>query len=215
MEEDKKINGNTTVSGTQYIGYQGTISVSIVKNNKVLKTRQYHNSGMPKLFEFLAKCLGGSNSEFLRPVKIKLFRYSGAEIIGAAPPKDFRWEEAWDGSEYQPIQVSPYLLYNTTPVIRKRLIETDVATSSSKAYLENTQYEVTLHFTAPAAYLAEDVIHMVGLYPNNAISDKDEVSAYYLFTNEKNEWDPLELSEINGNFSIFIDWTLTVSNKTK
>jgi hypothetical protein len=91
MKKDKTIiTKDAKVSGMQYIGYQGAINVSIVKDNKVLKTKQYHNSGMPKLFEFIAKCLGGARSEYLRPVQIKLFRYSGAEIVGAESPKDFR-----------------------------------------------------------------------------------------------------------------------------
>ena len=208
-----KIETETTLSGKQYLGYEGKILVKVVKNNKTLITREYHNSGMPKLFEFLAKCLGGTRSEFLRPVKIKLFKYAAADEANADRPDQFRWEEAWNLAEEGPEQVSPFIMYNATPVIRRTIAEE--AETNYTISGEDYQYEVTLHFSVPSSYMSEDVIHLVGLYPNNAIDNKDDVSAYYLFTDADNNWSPLELSQVGGNFSIFIEWTLVVSNKTK
>ena len=47
---------------------------------------------------------------------------------------------------------------------------------------------------------------MIGLYPNNAISDKDNVLAYYLLTDERTkEWKPINLSSITSTFSLIID----------
>ena len=47
---------------------------------------------------------------------------------------------------------------------------------------------------------------MIGLYPNNAISDKDNVLAYYLLTNKiTKEWDPIDLSSITSTFSLIVD----------
>ena len=210
----EKINKSTNINGAQYIGYQGKVAVSLVKNNKIITTKSYHNSGMPKLFEFLAKCLGGTRSEFLRPVKIKLFQYPRADTTNAESPANFSWNDAWDGTDKQPSQISPYVLYNSTPVIRKSISTGQTAANDLLVPLEDYQYEVTYHFTIPASYISENIVHLVGFYPNNATDDKADVSAYYLFTNDANEWEPLKLSEITGNFSIFIDWTLIVSNKS-
>ena len=56
---------------------------------------------------------------------------------------------------------------------------------------------------------------MVGLYPGNAVNYATDVSAYYLFTTENGrDWDPLELSDALGNFSLIIEWTLSIANKT-
>ena len=47
---------------------------------------------------------------------------------------------------------------------------------------------------------------MIGLYPNNAISDKDNVLAYYLLTDERTKkWKPINLSSITSTFSLIID----------
>ena len=47
---------------------------------------------------------------------------------------------------------------------------------------------------------------MIGLYPNNAISDKDNVLAYYLLTDdETKDWKPINLSNITSTFSLIID----------
>ena len=47
---------------------------------------------------------------------------------------------------------------------------------------------------------------MIGLYPNNAISDKDNVLAYYLLTDEITKgWDPINLSNITSTFSLIVD----------
>ena len=47
---------------------------------------------------------------------------------------------------------------------------------------------------------------MIGLYPNNAISDKDNVLAYYLLTDKiTKKWDPIDLSSITSTFSLIVD----------
>lgn len=47
---------------------------------------------------------------------------------------------------------------------------------------------------------------MIGLYPNNAISDKDNVLAYYLLTDETTKgWAPINLSSITSTFSLIVD----------
>jgi hypothetical protein len=53
---------------------------------------------------------------------------------------------------------------------------------------------------------------VLGLFTENNVA-----CAYYLFTKDKadntKEWDVQELSDIVGNYSIVIEWTLEVSNK--
>ena len=72
---------DTTLNGTQSISYQGNIKLSINRGNKTIMTKNYHNAGMPNLFKFLANCLAGNISEFMRPVKIKLFDFPSADAI--------------------------------------------------------------------------------------------------------------------------------------
>lgn len=61
----------------------------------------------------------------------------------------------------------------------------------------------------------DNIIHMVGFYPNNTFPGNEiDASAYYLFVNDDGDkWAPIELENVTGNFSIIIDWTMAVMNK--
>lgn len=215
MGRKKKIKANITtnsiVSGTQLLEYQGNVNFSIARGNKIISTKKYHNAGMPNLFKFLANCIAGNNNSQLRPTQIKLFKYPGAIVANAESPANFVWSTVWENSDptLAPFAVSPYVLYNTTPVIeRKKLTDNDIA--------ENVYYQITFHFRIPYTFIADNTIHMVGFYPNNAADDATDVLAYYLFTTtDKQRWDPLVISGDINNFSIIIDWTISIANKTE
>lgn len=55
------------------IAYSGTVQVSIVKDNKVIKEDRNHNSGTRRLFEFIAKCLANQYESTYSPRYIRFF----------------------------------------------------------------------------------------------------------------------------------------------
>jgi len=178
----------TVIQGTQAISYQGSINLSINNGKKVLVRKKYHNKGMPNLFRFLANCLAGNNSDNLRPVKIKLFYNKDT----AATPNAFDWATA------SLTAVSPYILFDSTPVIKENK--------------EAESFEVTFHFRVPFSHISGDTIHLIGLFKSDATDDKQDVSAYYLLS-EDNSWTPIDLSGVSANYSLIIEWTLKISNK--
>lgn len=202
MGRKKKKQTDSTIkeSETQAIGYQGSISVSVKRGDKTILKRSYHNSGMPNLFRYIANVVAGNSANELRPVKIKLFNYADT-TQDALTPANFKWDSASPYLE----AVTPYVLFDTTPVVR-----------SGGNSGEEASYGTTLHFRIPSSYISNPVIHVVALYPNNA-AGKNDLSAYYTFADEKNKnsWKPIDMSDSVGDFSIIIEWTLETSNITK
>lgn len=185
----------TVIQGTQSINYQGSISLSINNGKKVLMRKKYHNSGMPNLFRYLANCLAGNNSDNLRPVKIKLFYSKDTDT----PPNAFNWANAWATTSLT--AVSPYILFDSTPYIKHTTDD------------ESAEYVITFHFRVPFSYISGDTIHLIGLFTSDATDDKQDVSAYYLLS-ENDEWSPIDLSSASTNYSLIIEWSLKISNKT-
>jgi hypothetical protein len=93
--------------------------------------------------------------------------------------------------------------YEATPLIKYVEAET---TANGEMIPEH--YETTFHFRVPFSMISGEYVHMVGIYPTNAMSNA-QASAYYLFTEDKADgtryWAPLDLSGITGNFSIILD----------
>lgn len=151
------------------LGYQGHVQLQLVRGNKVLSTKQYHNNGMPKLWEFLAACLAGDRAEQLRPTTIKLFNYKAADTVS---PTTFNWSEAF--SSFNMIEATPFVTYSAAPV----KAPDDPSTT--------TKWTVTLHFTIPASYISQEEIHVIGLYPTNASNNETNAAAYYICAKEEN-----------------------------
>jgi len=198
-EEPSKLE-NVSLAGTQTFGYQGKITVKVQHGNKIIKTKEYHNNGTPLLFKFLCLALAGKYSDFLRPCKVKLFFFPGADGEQAVSPKEFDWQTEFSGTNC-PRGATPFILYDTTPILERKH--------------DPERYQVTFHFRIPFAMINDNVIHMVGFYPNNTFPGNEiDASAYYLFVDDSGEnWAPIELENITGNFSIILDWTMAVMNK--
>lgn len=200
-----KIKGQIITQGSQGIGYQGKISIKIMRRNKVVKTLHYHNKGLLQLFKFIGYALAGTPIENLRPCKIKLYTFQG----NAPQLSSFNWKASFNGESGTiiPEDVSPFIIYDTTPIV--------------KAVPENTlgqvdSCEVTYHFRIPFSLISSDKIYLVGLYGQNTYSSNNgECCAYFLYTNDNGtDWNPLDLSDITGNYSLIIDWTLTIMNSS-
>ncbi len=209
-EEVKTISQPTKVEGTQNISYAGTVNIKVQRGKRTLMTKKYNNKGMTSLFKFLCLALAGSYSDDLRPCKIKLFCYDKANEINNSPA-DFNWNTIFNNlvedriNNYGLKDASSFIVFDATPLINKK----------------DNSYEVTFHFRVPGSLISSDMVHMIGLFPNNVYSGNEkEVSAYYLFTEvdastKKTIWAPLELGEdkISGNYSLIIDWTMSIANK--
>lgn len=217
------ITNNLPIDGLQNIGYKGQVTVKLTNGKTTLKTTTYKNSGMISLFKFLCNCLAGNYTDTLRPCKIKFFCYDNAfDLSEEYSPANFNWGAVFDGSSpaEEPYEVTPYIVYETTPVIKYVKEQRDPITNTTIP----AHYETTFHFRVPFSMISGKssenntgtMIHMVGIFPNNATSNQ-EVSAYYLFTTKDEagilQWDPIVLDGIVGNYSLILDWTMSVSNK--
>lgn len=184
--------------------YQGKITVKILHGERVISTKNYTNSGLPNLFKFICHALAGSYYKNLQPCKIKLFNFLDAEK-NKISPTNFVWPSAQDDThEIKEAlkSASPFVLYDSTPVVD---------------YNENTkEYATTFRFKIPFYWITQPQFNVIGLYASDEVSI-EEASAYYLLTekdtNNVLQWKAEELGTEIGNFSIVIDWTMTVSNK--
>lgn len=203
----KKTTNSIAVNSTKY---QGKITVSLKHGKRVLSTKTYHNSGMPNLFKFIASAISGNSTTALRPTKIKLFKFPKADAANnTVLPKNFVWTDPdnWDPDNGGMVAISPYVLYSTTPIVKR--VENEQFESN-----DDYHYEVIFYFNVPYTYISSTICHAVGFYPNNAISEIEDVSAFYLFSDESGDnWEPLDATDAVGNFSINITWTMSILNK--
>ena len=186
---------------TNTISYSGSVKVSLVgPNNKVLLQKESHNSGKFPLFEFLGYCLVGNYYSELRPCRIRLFT-KGRTETPANPSFD------------TDTCVSEAVLHEPGTVMNK--VKTDEAC------------QVTYHFKIPYAFIKLDmesenaVVYKLALYSNTNSSDSElnikNPSATYLFTDSTGtSWvdkkDAIDLSELQSNYSIIVDWTMTIKD---
>ena len=194
---------NIETAGTQQVNYLGEVTVKLARGNKTLSTKKYTNSGMPGLFRFICNALAGSFSEVACPCQIKLFNYLKADDLQDedSAPSNFNWVTAHETNTLR--GCTPYVVYDATPKVK---------------YVADGYYTTTYHFRVPFALISEARIHAVGIYPTNVIADGSDAYAYYLFTDNGSDgqpvWSPIELPSSVGNYSIIIDWTMAVMNKT-
>ena len=184
-----KVVEKVAASENQTLQYQGNICVKTLHGNKVISTKYFKNAGLPNLFKFISHALAGTFYPELRPCKIKLFRFTNADNENNSPT-NFNWETAWQSNQLK--DVSPFVVYDTTPVVK----------------LESGEYKTTFRFKIPYHWLFEKQYNVIGLF-----TEHDVACAYYLFTAD-GTWEEQVLDEeVIGNYSLVIDWTMTVSNK--
>lgn len=184
---------------TNTILYSGYVKISLVgPNGKVLLQKESHNSGKSPLFEFLSYCLVGNYYSELRPCRIRLFTKGTNESI-STPRFD------------SDTCVSEAVLHEPGTQLNK----------------ESEAYQVTYHFKIPYAFISLDttgsdaIIYKLALYSNknSSESDLDSPSATYLFTNTAGtDWadaaDAINLAGLQSNYSIIVDWTMTIKDGT-
>lgn len=194
------------VSEKQSLQYQGKVCVKTLHGDKVISTKYFKNNGLPNLFKFISHALAGSFYPDMRPCKIKL--YYADEGGDDNSPQNFKWAKTATAEATPKREVSPYVIYDATPIVN--------------AYVDKetgeTSYSTTFRFRIPYHWIFGDKYNVVGLFTNNNVD-----CAYYLFTTKENQaggttttqtvWNTQELGNLTGNYSLLIEWTMEISNK--
>lgn len=208
MARKKKIK-QPAIKGIQTVNYSGKVKVSIKRGNRTIITKQYHNSGLPNLFRFLALALSGNYADQIKPCKLKLFGLKTGFIDSENPPATFTWTTNFSATGSNILEdLSPFISYDTVP-----LVEQKINNNKDLSY-----FDVTFHFRIPSTLIGGEKIYAVGLFPNNIINGNEiNAAAYYLFTKTENNnqsWDPIIPDTNSGDFNLVIDWTLSLKNET-
>ena len=184
------------------ISYEGHVKISVVgPNNKVLFSSESHNKGKEPLFKFLGYCLTGAYYDELRPCRIRLFTVVDPETDTPANP-DFSKETCRSAA----ILHEPGMLLEST----------------------GDSCSATYHFKIPYAFItlkeggSKQIIYKLALYcdTNSSESKISDISAEYLFIDSStNQWaesdDAIDLSDLKSNYSLVIDWTMTLQDISK
>jgi len=207
------MNNNEKNSG---IGYSGKIKVSVLANNKVIKTKEYKNNGSVKLFEFLAQCLTGkyNTAQANQPKLVQGFLYptdgqhDADEIINATC-NPFRVGAVGDvGIATSRLLISDGIKATSftgkreNPGSPSEISTTGVVADNAKIYY---------YFRIPATQIFRD-INMFCLYSgiNNA---QEDFSACFLLTkNNNSEWDPIKIDSVTDNYTLLLEWEMTLKN---
>ena len=180
---------------TEGLLYEGSIKVSIQNGKKTISTRVYHNTGRPNLFRFLCYCLAGQLYSDQRPCRICLYNKSNQE--SEKPAKSWKAED-WNRDL---ARMPSNMLYDTTPVVQLDKQE---------------NYTITYHFRIPYSFFAsgqEVTVYKAALFSENINNtEATDIYAYYNFTTN-DMWDPIIIdTTLSGNYSIIIEWTMTIKN---
>lgn len=176
-----------TLASTPNIIYQGSVKVTLKKGNKIIYSKSYHNNGGSPLFNFLTGCLAGRYQENDRPKNIRFFYASEDSSPGPITNSS--------------TPCSPFIALN-------------------KVGLTEDSQGVVLHFTVPCAFVkttgSNGKVNQIGLYSNaytQSDNQQENYSAYWNLVDDNGNWDPMTVSSDNGDYNIFVEWTLSFTNK--
>lgn len=169
--------------------YNGDIKIKLLDGDRIYSEKNYHNNGTIKLFNFFMDCLIGNYNvaKSSRPCRLVLFK------------KD---------REDNPAE----------HIIYKHPDWSDETRISTKIYYDNVKPvaadedggSIIFHFRVPFIALnAGETIWKLGLYPEYISSFENDLCAFYVF---KSENDLIDIPMSGGNFTIVIDWKLTITN---
>lgn len=200
MARKKKKTTDVKVVKKQPLNYAGSATIKILRGNKTISSKTFHNAGRIPLFKFLCNCLGGTYSEQLRPCKIKLFNY-----VGTATPNTIDWEA--DATWNWISEASSFVTYDAGPVVKL------VQEVTSGDEVIPSHWETTYHFKVNSSYISQSAVNIIAIYGNNGANSKADASAYFLLKQTgADAWDPITFESANNNFSVVIEWTMTFDN---
>lgn len=178
--------------------YSGNVTIKLYDGERLLRTSKHHNTGCAKLFNFIADCLTGnfSGAKSSRPCKVVLFKHDTDYPIGSDKDDTVTFQP---NSFNEKSRVSTKVFYDTTiyPGIN-----------------EDGSSSITYHFRIPFLCLVGgERVYKVGLYPNTISDLRTDICAYYLLAKDEENKQDFEIPTEGGNFTVIIDWTLTIKNK--
>jgi hypothetical protein len=169
------------------LGYEGKVTLTLKRDNRVLTHKTYKNNGTAQLFQFLGYCLLDSYEEAKRllPTKILLLRNLGEDANSTSPTNVVQCT-TWQGLAQTPI----------------------IKSESDKA-----QVSVTYSFEIPREAISGK-FNQVALYgASKTYNDIDEFSAYYFLTDNVGRFVTEDPAEWSATTVLLIEWELTLSNK--
>lgn len=216
--------------------YEGSISVSICRNNKVIRKKVFHNNGRWPLFKHLTSSLKGSYDEadLYRPLIIGIYSIPYELTDGKVPDiKDGTaatpLNKIYTYAKHDYLRIGSPGMFNTQP---KEITTPDGGIGSS---------DITYRFLIPFSSIhvnplsSEDAWQTEGGYSieplncvclygkNNYWDDTNEEdtygnpSAYFFVADDKKNLTsllPKDLSSTSDEYSLQIDWTLKFENGT-
>lgn len=173
---------------TDGLGYEGKVTLTLKRDNYILKSHTYKNSGTAPLFTFLGLCLTGNyvRAQEYQPCKIKLLFNKSSQ------PDPEKAADVEERSSFIPI-AQPPMMHD----------DGDAA-----------QVRVVYSFEIPKPAIAPNQnFNQVALYRDNPNNDED-FSAYYFLTDgagnfEKNQ----NTTDWSATTVLLLEWELTLSNK--
>lgn len=185
------------ITKTETLKYSGEVKVSLMKDNKVLSSKTYHNTGYPNLSKFICNALAGNYTAGARPCYVVLYNKGSTE--SATEPN-------YEAS----LLITPAVLNDTTAVVKSVAVGNDV-----------DHYTTTFHFRIPYAYLGANAVYKAALvsssFNHEYASASDELFASFPFTKTVEgvvDWDPINIDVTKaGNYSIIIQWVMTIANQ--
>lgn len=177
------------IANNNTFNYSGDITLKILDGNRVISTKEYHNTGTQKLFNFFGSCLRGEfrAAKSARPCRVVLFEAGTGEAKDSVPTAEY-----WNADK----KASTAVYYDSTPVV----LDNEDGNGTTVQY----------HFRLPFLSLRSGaIVTKIGLYPNIVSNYVDDICAYYYLDQENYINIPLR----GGNYTIVIDWKLTIKNK--
>lgn len=196
---------NNTINKTNHgsaFSYRGTVNVSITKQNRILSTKTYHNSGLPKFFKGICDLLATGSSDALKttiPKTLVLYTF-----IPDANPAEY-FSDSWDilskrtlrnisTNEERPVLLAASSALPVTPV-----------PSSSEI-----SPKVSFQARIPYDLITSSQIYCMALFPSNS-KDNSDALAFYRFSNAAG-WDALTINSANYDYNLLVDWQMDFNN---
>ena len=191
-----------TNKSLQSLEYSGKVKISLMNNKQVLTTKEYHNSGTPLLFKYLAEALAGKLNSNLPPQKLALYTLSDVASTAGISPLNFSWESA----EEFLTPMTSMITYTSAPEVRP---------------YNNGGYQTILQFVVPYSRMinpAENPAYVLGLFPamsKSASNDLGKALAFFCLADpETSVWEPIRFEDAFTTYNLLVEWALLVTNHT-
>ena len=191
-----------TNKSLQSLGYSGKVKISLMNNKQVLTTKEYHNSGTPLLFKYLAEALAGKLNSNLPPQKLALYTFSNEEAVANISPSEFSWEQHC--SQLTPM--TSMITYTSAPEVRP---------------YNDGGYQTILQFVVPYSRMinpAENPAYVLGLFPamskSSAMDLEMALASFCLADPTTLAWEPIIFEDAFTTYNLLVEWALLVTNHT-